>query len=188
MRIFKLHPQYDAKGERLTAWVDDGAAMMDFPYDRMGSAADDWPTDLSFPIRESGSSVGDVLFNPDGLIFSDSVRRTFNPILRDTVEWLPLTVQKHGTYYMLHPLRSVDLGADSDGDINSVSRNVTFIRSYHFDSPSDLPECFMLNQPIGSAAREAGFCMRGVYVDQTVRDKMEQFTGVDFSLVFDSNR
>ncbi len=160
---------------------------MDLPHDRMGSVADDWPTDLSFPMGESGNSVGDILFNPDGLIFSELVRQTLDPILRDTVQWLPLTVLQHGAHYMLHPLRSVDLGADSDVHINGVSKNVTVVRSYHFGSPSDLPECFMLNQPVGSAARNGGFCMRGIYVGQTVHDTLERFTGVDFTLVFDSD-
>lgn len=127
MRFYKLQPEYDASDNNLNAWVDDGTTLMDLNHNPMGAVAGVWPTDLSFPIGESDNTIGDVLFNPDCLIFSEFVRAALEP----------------------------------------------------------LPACFMLNQPIGSAAREGGFRIRGICFNEPVRLILERFCGVDFSLVFD---
>lgn len=186
LRIYKLHPEYDSKGDIKAAWVDDGTALMDLDIYRRAPMADEWPLDLTFPLG-ADSPLTDVLFNPDGLLFSADVREALSPIA-GAVEWLPISVVGHGRYHMLHPLASVDLGLNSDVHRNRVSKNITAVRSYDFPQPNSLPACFMVNQPVDSAAGKVGFCMRGIYVREAVRAALEPFTGVGFSLVFEADQ
>ena len=161
---------------------------MDLDIYRLGPVAETWPEDLAFPIGDQDHvpDITDVLFNPDGLIFSPNVCEALTGVLTDTVEWLPLNVLGHGAHYLLHPLRSVDLGPNSFVHQNSVSKNITVVRKYDFAQPGLLPACFMRNQAVDSAAAQAGFCMRGIYVNTQIRRILERFRGVDFGLVFDS--
>lgn len=188
MQVFQIHPEYDEFGNYRSAWVDDGTALMDLPLDRNGPVAGDWPTDLAFPIGkdEHRREVTDVLWSSEGLIFSARVREALSTELVNSVEWLPLHVLGHGQFYLLHPLRSIDLDPEAVVTKNSVSNNITVVEKYGFAEPDALPDCFMLNQAAGSAAAQAGFCMRGIYVTQRVRRILERFRGIGFSLVFDS--
>jgi hypothetical protein len=184
MKYFNVWPEYDEEDELFAKWVDDSLFLMDFSVFRDRPLLDGWPKNSAFSVSEEGL-LCDVLFNPDALFFSQKVRDDIEPILGKSAEWLPALIRDVGTYYVLHPLESVELGPNAKVKKNAVSKNFTWIDKYDF-VPSTLPMCFMIRQADGSAARKGGFCMLDMIVNEQLRWKLAKFRGVDFAMVYES--
>lgn len=185
MKFFKVWPEYDEAGEQYAKWVDDSLFLMEFSIFRDRPLLEEWSKDLAFPISEEGL-LCDVLFNPNGLFYSQKVRDAIEPILGTSAEWLPALIRDVGRYYVLHPLGSVELGPNAKVKKNLVSKNLTWVDKFDFSSARELPACFMIRQPENSAARRAGSCMRDIIVNEQVRRTLARFRGVDFALIYDS--
>lgn len=82
------------------------------------------------------------------------------PLLRKTVEFLPLRCDDIPRLWLMHPLRSIDLGprAKHNGQFGD---NITVIHKYDFNI-GDLSgkHFFGVKQMPGSDSRSAGFCYR----------------------------
>jgi hypothetical protein len=184
MKFFKVHPEYDEGDKIYAKWVDDSLFLMDFSVERDRPLREQWPSDLVFPVSEEGL-LCDVLFNPNALFFSEKVREVIEPMLGKSAEWLPTLIRDVGTYYVLHPLESVELGPKAKVKVNAVSGNYTWVDKYDFAPSQSLPSCFLIRQAQDSAARRAGFCMRDMLVSEQLRWKLAKFRGVDFAMVFE---
>jgi hypothetical protein len=184
MKYFKVGPDYNQQGKQSTKWIVDSLFLMKFSIFRACSFLEEWPNDLAFTVSEEGL-LYDVLFNPDGLFLSQKVRDNTEPILGRSVEWLPVLIRDVSTYYLLHPLESVELGPNAKVKQNRVSGNYTWVDKYDFAS-SSLPACFMIRQAAGSAAQRAGICLAEMIVNEQVRWNLSKFRGVAFTLVYES--
>lgn len=189
MKYFKIYPEYTYSGGRgvddyYSKRVDDNLFLMDFQVEVERALRDEWPTNLEFKVRGKGK-ICDVLSNSDALFMSETVREEIAPLLTARVEWLPAQIKDVGRYYILHPLESVELGPSFRGSVSDVSGNVTWINKYDFHHDTPLPDCFTIKQPLGSAARTAGFCIGDTLVSEPIRWKLGRFRGIDFAQVYE---
>lgn len=186
MRAFRIHPEYTPAGKHYAHWVDDGVALMETPQHLVGPVAARWPSELNFALALDGNDC-DILFNPDGLIYSEHVKEIIDPICNQDAEWLPVQVSPRGTMYLLHPIKSVPLGAKARFRQHRPGDNIVEIHEYDFDSPETLPSCFLIPQPPTSAAGKAGYSVRGTFVTQPMYLALSEFRGIDFACIFTSN-
>jgi hypothetical protein len=185
MKYFKIWPEYSKNGGEYAKWVDDSHFLMrEFRINVNRSLIDEWPKELEFPVSPKGEMC-DVLFNPASLFYSQNVCDSFEPMFGGLIEWLPVRIQGAETYYLLHPLQSVDLGIDAKVKLNPFSKSYTWIDKYDFRSPESLPDCFMINQAEGSVAKSKGLCLMDVVVGERLRLKMSKYRGVDFAMIFE---
>jgi hypothetical protein len=185
MKYFKIWPEYAKNGREYAKWVDDSNFFTrEFRINVNRSLIDEWPKELNFPVSPNGEMC-DVLFNPNSLFYSQKVLDEVDPMFGGLIEWLPVKIQGGEIYYVLHSLKSVDLGVDAKVKLNSFSKSYTWIDKYDFRSPESLPDCFMINQAESSVAKSKGLCLMDVIVSERLRLKMSKFRGVDFAMIFE---
>jgi hypothetical protein len=117
---------------------------------------------------------------------NEKARAALAPLLRRTVEFLPLRCAKLPQLWVLHPLRHIDLAPRAVHDAASGS-NMTEIRRYAFEI-DDLKgkHLFGVKQAMGSPARKAGSCFSANYVSEEFKRLVERegLQGVVFEKVF----
>jgi hypothetical protein len=183
LRGLPRKPKDDDGDEPFAPLVDDGLALMDSPQKKIGPVLDVWPKDLRFRTSVT-STTCDVLSNPNAFICTAKFKEGVSRICGTDVEWLPVFVEPFGEMYVFHPIRSVPLGPAAK-HTGGVSKNITWIEKYDFETPSPLPPCFLISQPPDSPAGRGGYACAGVYITEVLRSKMWSYRGVDFSLVFE---
>src|SRR5262245_50530510 len=110
MEILELGPDWDENGDRKFHLVDQRDLLFG-------------PEALHTTERLAGTWVKPELIIVEHLLpadvyscicgcylFSPRARRTVEPAVCDSVEWLPVEVEDLGIYFVLHPLRQVPLG------------------------------------------------------------------------------
>ncbi len=183
MNVYRLHPEYTQSGEYYAHWVDDGVRLMDTPQSKIGSVLDQWPMDLLFDLIRDGKDC-DVYMNPCGLCFTQRAMDALSPICSGFVEWLPIRIRGGEPLYIFHPTSIVPIGPSAQFSSHAPGDNIIEIYEYDFASPETLPCCFLIPQPITSAAGKGGYAFTGEYVTDTLRAAMKQFRGIDFDPVF----
>lgn len=133
-----------------------------------------------FRLRGKSKRATPVLFNPDALAVSDAVRRSLSEF--DGIEFLPIEVRGHGTYFVLHVLCAV---ASPAGSLFQTapppSGNIVEFYSFPpgFSPPGPF---FRLLHPRGSAAARFGFCFSSIFVSdvgaRAIRETMKGFLDV----------
>lgn len=185
MRIYRLHLLYDALGENYARFVDDNLQLNRLPHERIGPVADIWPNGLQFRLGREGK-VCDVLYHPNAFICSGAFRDEVARVCGEDAEWLPVGVEDLGEMYVFHPIRTVSLGPQAKLRQHRPGDNIIEIYRHDFESPHELPTCFLIPQPLSSPAGKGGFACAGIYVRDVVRTRMHKFRGVDFALVFEA--
>jgi hypothetical protein len=120
---------------------------------------------------------------------SERTREILLPLLKNTVEFLPLCCAELPGLWLLHPLRHIDLGPKAVHNARAGG-NMTAIRRYSFVI-DDLKgkHLFGVKQAPGSPARKAGFCFAAAdYVSEEFKRAIEinGLQGVVFERVFSS--
>ncbi|PQO30599.1 hypothetical protein C5Y96_14105 [Blastopirellula marina] len=185
MKVFRIHPEYNARSDYYGQLVNAGRTLMHTPQSCVGSVLSQWPSDLIFSVEGEGA-VCDVLPTPMELLFSEKAKSKLDPICGDHAEWLPVQVEPLGAMYLFHPTSVVTLGAQAVYRQRSPGDNIIEVRKYDFDSPENLPPCFLIPQPESSPAGQQGGSVSGVFVTDTLRDAFYAFRGIDFACVYTS--
>ena len=183
MNVYLLHPEYTQAGDHYAHWVDDGVRLMDTPQSKVGPVLDSWPTDLLFDLVLDGNEC-DVYMNPCGLCFTERAMTVLSPLCGSNAEWLPIQTTNGKTLYLFHPTAIVPLGKLASFRSHNPDDNIVEVYDYDFDSPDDLPTCFLIPQPATSPAGQAGYAFTGEYVADRLYAEMGRFRGVDFARVF----
>src|SRR5262249_11023865 len=97
---------------------------------------------------------------------NEKARAALAPLLRRTVEVLPLRCAELPPLCVLHPLRHIDLAPGAVHNATNGS-NMTVIRRYAFEIDDLMGKhLFGVKQVVGSAARKGGLCFAANYVSE----------------------
>lgn len=167
--IYKIDGGYDEFGNSLPWDLLDYARESDREkygdrLDRAGPLAENW-TPPRVILRRRKWRCDLIRLYPHWGV-SKTARAALAPLLRRTVEFLPLRCAELPELWVLHPLRHIDLASRAVHNGTNGS-NMTVIRRYAFEI-DDLKgkHLFGIKQATGSAARKAGLCFRSSYVSE----------------------
>jgi hypothetical protein len=119
-------------------------------------------------------------------VVNEKARMALRPLLRKTVEFLPLRCSELPGIWLMHPLRHIDLASDAVHK-SDVGDNMTAIQRYAFKI-EDLrgKHLFGIRQAPGSPARKGGFCYGANYVSEEFKRVVEThgLQGIVFERIF----
>jgi hypothetical protein len=119
-------------------------------------------------------------------VVNEKARAALMPLLRKTVEFLPLRCSELPGLWVMHPLRHIDLASNAVHNATEGS-NMTVIRRYAFEIV-DLKgkHLFGIKQAPGSSARKGGYRFGASYVSEGFKRVVEAhgLQGVVFEKVF----
>ena len=105
-----------------------------------------------------------MLFNPNALAVSSRLREGLSSF--DELEFLPVGIEGHGTFYVLHVVAAIDLPVGARARVApGPNGNIVELKDFPADFESSKP-FFRIKQPPLSAAGQAGFAVRGILVNQ----------------------
>ena len=161
MTIFKIHPASKADGSFAAAWFDNDAFLWDDV--RLLSAvpsAEAWVAP-SLKLYRPAERATDVLFNPNALAVSGAVKEALASFTE--LEFLPVGIEGHGMFHILHITPTIELPLGSIARIApSPSGNLLEIEGFPNSFQSEHSFFRVLN-PVGSAARRTGKTSRAIY-------------------------
>jgi hypothetical protein len=170
MNVFELTPVSTPNGEYAPMWFDNAPCTWEDKRLGKGEPLEDvWvPPDLGLP--RPAAQATPVLFNPDALAVSGTVREQLSML--EGVEFLPVHIAGHGTYFILHVTACLDLPKGSRIQRPIPGGNVVFITAFPADFAPTAP-IFRLRQPPDSPAGRAGSCIRTTFLNFTGRQAVE---------------
>jgi len=165
MAVFELHPASTPDGNFAVAWFDDEAGLWDderlcVPAPLAGS----WHTQ-SLKLYRPESGVTPVLFNPNALAVSESIKNKLASF--PELEFLPVHIEGHGIFHILHVTASIELpkGANARFSMNDPSDNIVEIKTFPQSFEPQF-SFFRILHPVGSAARKVGATTRKIYLNE----------------------
>ena len=175
MAVFELRPASRPDGSFAAAWFDDEDCLWN--DERLSSPsplARTWLVpSLKLHRPEAGATA--VLFNPNALAVSEGVRDELASFAE--LEFLPVQIEGHGMFYLLHVTAAVELPAGSKARVAAPpSGNIVQIEAFpqSFEPESSF---FRVLQPVGSAARRIGASTRTVYLSERAVRAIEACAG-----------
>jgi len=173
MNVFELAPVSLPTGAFAAAWFDDDACTWD---DARLHKADPLERGWEAPqlhLHRPSPSATPVLFNPNAVAVSDAVRSELSAF--GEIEFLPVQIAEHGTYFILHVVASIEIPkgcAVSQPSLGSNPGNVVLVHSFPPTFRSE-HAFFRLLQPADSPAGRQRFCTRASYLSPVGRDAIE---------------
>jgi hypothetical protein len=153
MPVFEIFPSNGTDGNFAAAWFDDDECL--WTDERLGTIdriADEWHTPR-LKLWKAASASTPVLFNPNAFAVSEEVRARLLDL--EEIEFLPVSIEGHGVFYVLHVLKAIELPFGATARIApEPSGNLIEIHGFPegFSPPEGL---FRVLHPEGSAARRA---------------------------------
>jgi hypothetical protein len=161
MVIYRIKPASLPNGQFAAEWFDDAAFLWDDERLRKREGLLEKWESPNLQLRDPSLTPTPVLFNPNALAVSVTVRNQL--AIFTEIEFLPINIAGHGTFYILHLLASEEIPTNSSVfQAPSPSGNVVNIYTLpsSFEPVSAL---FRMTQPKESAAGRAGSCVRGIF-------------------------
>lgn len=163
MAIFDLRPATRPNGSFAAAWFDDEACLWN--DERLSSIAplsSAWQAP-SLKLHRPKAGATAVLFNPNALAVSEEVKNELS--LHPELEFLPVHIDEHGVFYVLHITAAIELPVGSKARIAAPpSGNIVQIESFPRSFEPEFP-FFRILHPVGSAARRVAATTRAVYLN-----------------------
>jgi hypothetical protein len=162
MPVFELRPTSTPEGSFVAAWFDNEACLWN--DERLGSSAAlaaEWQPPTLRLHRPAGGATP-VLFNPNALAVSQGVRDEL--AAHGEIEFLPVHIENHGMFYILHVTAALELPAGSKARMAPApSRNIVQIEAFprSFEPPYAF---FRVLQPVGAAARYLAATTKSTYL------------------------
>lgn len=117
---------------------------------------------------------------------NEKARAALAPLLRRTVEFLPLRYGENSQLWLLHPLRHIDLSQSAVHNAENGG-NMTFVSRYAFETKAlQGKHLFGVKQAKGSVSRRVGYCFGANYVSEEFRRVVGEakLQGVVFEKIF----
>jgi hypothetical protein len=160
MAIFELHAASKPDGSFAAAWFDDDEYRWnDERLSTAGSLARSWHAP-SLRLHRPEAGATPVLFNPNALAVSERVKAELSSFTE--LEYLPLHIEGHGAYYILHVTSAIELPIGSDVRMAPESGNIVQIGAFPASFEPQFA-FFRVLQPLGSAARRVSATTRAIY-------------------------
>jgi hypothetical protein len=186
--IYKMDGGWDEFGNSLKwdllDYVDERSYFRNNPLKLTKPLAHSWkPPRVTMRKRDWRCDLIDLFLHS---AVNEKARAALEPLLGKSVEFLPLRCNEVSRFWVMHPLRYVDLGprAVHNGQFGD---NMTSIRKYDFNI-DDLEgkHLFGIKQTPGSHSRGAGICFGNNYVSEEFRRVVIEYDlqGVVFEKVF----
>jgi hypothetical protein len=174
MAVYELHPASKPDGSFAAAWFDDEACLWnDGRLSSVTSLAASWQAP-SLKLHRPEAGATPVLFNPNALAVSEGAKGELASFAG--VEFLPVHVEGHGVFYVLHVTAAIELPVGSKARIAPApSGNIVQVEAF---PPSFEPEFpfFRVLQPVGSAARRIAASTRAIYLSSIGARAVESCT------------
>jgi hypothetical protein len=126
----------------------------------------------SLQLHRPDQEATPVLFNPNAIAVSKRLRDELAAF--SELEFLEVSIDGHGTYFILHAITAIELPARTSVRIAPApSGNIVELLSFH-DAFTCPPGFFRVLQPVGSAARRMGNTTRALYVGSAGKQAIER--------------
>ncbi|MBC3881916.1 hypothetical protein H8K35_10490 [Undibacterium sp. LX40W] len=173
MAAFKLSIRSNTDGSFAPAWFDNDTRLWDDPRLRSPlSLIEQW-TMPNLKLHIADQPATPILFNPNALAFSASLKNKMTEF--PEIEWLPINIQGHGTYFIFHVTTAIELPDGSNAVVGlPPGGNLAVLHSFpsNFCSPLGF---FRVWHPVGSAGRKVGRCTSGVFLGTAAKASLEVF-------------
>lgn len=163
MPVFEICPVSLANGDFAAAWFHDERCLWEDPdLFKAVRLSTRWNTpDLQLHRPERGATA--VLFNPHAYAVSQGAKDELAQF--PELEFLPVQIRDHGTFFVLNVVASCELPAGSGARIpGAPGYNIVDIQTFPASFEPSLA-FFRVRQPPDSAAGRAGFCVRSIYTN-----------------------
>jgi hypothetical protein len=161
MAVFELRPASKPDGSFAAAWFDDNKYLWnDKRLSIAGSLAGSWRAP-SLKLYRPEAGVTPVLFNPNALAVSEWVKAELSSFAE--LEFLPVHIEGHGTYYILHVTSAIELPIGSEVRMGPESGNIVQIGAFPASFEPEF-SFFRVLQPTGSVTRRVGRTTRTIYL------------------------
>lgn len=175
MSAFAIQPKSNPSGSFAVAWFDDSDYLWnDKRLSGSLPLSDQWQSpQLQLANPEIGATA--ILFNPNALAVSQGIRDEWS--MFSDIEFLPVKIKGHGTFYIIHVISSIALPNGSRAKIAPPpSGNIVEVESFpHSFKPKFA--FFRINQPDGSAASRIGATTKKLYVNHAGAVAVQQVAG-----------
>jgi hypothetical protein len=163
--VFELHPASKPDGSLAAAWFDDEACLWnDERLSSTTSLACSWQAP-SLRLHRPKAGATPVLFNPNALAVSKGVKRKLSSFTE--LEFLPVHIEGHGVFYILHVTAAIELPVGSRARVAPApSGNIVQIEAFPPSFEAEF-SFFRILQPVGSAARRVAASTRATYLSST---------------------
>ena len=95
----------------------------------------------------------------------------------DELEFLPVNIRDHGTYFILHVVTSCELPDGAKAHVaGPPSNNIVGIQEFPKDFESPHP-FFRIRQPANSAAGRVGSCVSCIYLNEVGANAIKSVAG-----------
>jgi hypothetical protein len=175
MAVFQLKLASNSDGSFSAAWFDDDACLWnDERLSTVGSLATYWQAP-SLKLYDPGAAATAVLFNPNAIAVSVDVRAELSSFAE--LEFLPLQIEGHGLFYILHVTSAIELPIGSQARVAPApSGNIVQIDGFPGSFEPEF-SFFRILQPVGSAARRVAASTRAIYLNSNGARAIESSAG-----------
>jgi len=164
MTVFEIYRSSLPDGAFAAAWFDDEQALWeDDRLDKAPSLATEWSAPALRLLRPE-RGVTDVLHNPNALAVSARVGEELRRF--PEIELLPIAIDGHGTFFVMHVTTAVEASADFRVQRVPVpGGNIVVLEEFPegFVPPAAF---FRVRQPRDSAAGAGGYCLSTIYATE----------------------
>ncbi len=161
MSIFELQPSSLPDGEFAAACFDNEDRLWaDERLYKAASLVGEWRSP-QFQLFRAERGVTDVLFNPNAIAVSPTVREELRHFRE--LEFLPIAVEGCGMFFLVHVTASVEV-SPGFAIRRAPPPSGNIVEIYQFPVGYTPPATFFrVRQPMDSAAGRAGYCLNAIY-------------------------
>jgi hypothetical protein len=172
MGIFELRPVSSSAGQLTPMWFDDESCTWDdVRLGKRGRLKESW-TPPEMRLWKPARPISPVLYNPNALAVCDKIAEGLSAC--DELELLPVNIESHGVYFILHVVACVPISQGSEVTRAPANGgNVVTVRSFSSDYTSG-NRFFRLLQPPDSPAGRQDYCIHSIYLNDEGKEIIEQ--------------
>jgi hypothetical protein len=165
MALFELRPVSRPDGSFAAAWFDDETCLWNDDRLSSPSALERKWVAPSLKLHRPEIGATPILFNPNALAVPERVKDELSSF--SELEFLPVHIEGHGVFYVLHVTAAIELPAGCKARVAPApSGNIVQIEAFPRSFEPEF-SFFRILQPLGSAARRVGASTRAVYLSES---------------------
>jgi hypothetical protein len=181
MPVFEICPTSLPNGDFAATWFDDENCLWEDP--RLFKAISlhiGWNTP-ALQLHRPNLGATAVLFNPNACAVSQGVKDELARF--PELEFLPVRIEHHGTFFVFNVVASCELPAGSKARIpGAPGYNIVDIQAFPASFEPSMA-FFRVRQPPDSAAGRAGSCVRSIYANSQGASAIATLVGAYLSAI-----